>query len=357
MLRKIWLATWNCENQFPPADLIAAFVPSAVNAESPLDRPDVIAIGVQEGVPSHGRITALFGRHSAPPQWISDHVAALLRDYDAVGSHHLAGTTKGPLNYQQLGLLVRRGVDISDLEFGDYRASFSGKGGVVCTFTLAGKRIGIMSAHLDSSSAALRKSNLIGLLQKAGSLLRGDRKRNFFQSRRNASAWPDDFDVLFLMGDLNYRLKPPGRPESANTLAAMIATDPKRLWELDTLNAALTREPIWLGFQFPAPMPLFFPTYKREYRTRGPYNPSLLFAQQERKTPAAARAAYFSHINPATFDQPLDIAKRGEYDLGWLDRVGWRASSNGSVSCAAFVDFSTLVLSDHTPVLMKVDVR
>jgi endonuclease/exonuclease/phosphatase family metal-dependent hydrolase len=355
MLRKIWLATWNCENQFPPDDMIRGFIPAEMQRGGMLAWPDVIAIGVQEGEPSHAQKRAAFGFQSSRPQWLSEHVAAMLNQYESIGSHHLAGSTKGPVNFQQLGILVRRGVTVSDLRFDDYRGSLSGKGGIVCSLSVDRRRIGIISAHLDASTADRRRENLNGLVCKVAKLQPGARGVTDLSTARVTLR--SHFDAVFLMGDLNYRLKPPGTVLSPNALSELIASPDglEQLWSLDTLNASLRSDSAWYGFEFPKPSPLFNPTYKREYRTRGPNNPSLVFARN--RTAANARAAYFAHVDPAAFGRPLDIAKRGEYDLGWLDRVGWVSGHGAHVSCEQFVDFPELVLSDHTPVLMKIDLR
>jgi hypothetical protein len=68
---------------------------------------------------------------------------------------------------------------------------------------------------------------------------------------------------------------------------------------------------------------------------------------------ALVQQCYFNNqglTQPATYN-----ANRKAFDLGWLDRIGYKATP-GNVQAPVVKTYDNLTLSDHTPVLMQVTV-
>ena len=53
----------------------------------------------------------------------------------------------------------------------------------------------------------------------------------------------------------------------------------------------------------------------------------------------------------------FDFDKVDAYELGWLDRIGYKAGRNVIVNVVRYTDIATVTLADHVPMYMVCDVR
>jgi len=174
---------------------------------------------------------------------------------------------------------------------------------------------------------------------------------------------PNTWDVQFMMGDLNYRLDTGGGTTKLSTFCYRICSQRNVLFAADslakdpTLGTGNTN-----GWVFPEPCAgapgnaLYFPTYKKFYKGTAGAN--------------AQAAAMQLPANPDTnvplvYDLKTDKdgyvkegSREGQYDLGWLDRVGYRVSwaMNRTVNHVYSGSPVDAILSDHAPVYSIFDV-
>jgi hypothetical protein len=207
-------------------------------------------------------------------------------------------------------------------------------------------RIVLSGAHLDSKNAAKRTAQVNGAQNSADAL----------------SVGPLDWDVQFLMGDLNYRLNKTGNHNLA-AFCHLIALNRPLLFADDSMAG----DPI-LGaggnWVFPPPVAgapgpgagYYLPTYKKRYEANA--------------VAAAGAAALALPANPLTnvpalYDIKVDRngavkegSREGQYDLGWLDRIGYRINGRSGRQVNHIFSGSPpdLILSDHAPVYSVFDV-
>jgi endonuclease/exonuclease/phosphatase family metal-dependent hydrolase len=386
MAINIWLASWNCENQAPSDTMLNNFMVTDVNAALP-NPPDLIVVGLQEA-----DITSTFNR-----EFVSDRLAKTKRlgnNYQQIGSAYTVGFTKGKKNYLQIGVLCRNQLAITNKQTGTYKDGTEGKGGVFVKFDYTDNnnnvvRLGFINAHLDSKNAAKRESQIKGLLREITGSDNNDTVTQIEQALTN------QFDAVFFMGDLNYRLKTfqdlQNNPVFSNSpINNTIQIDPnfpglKNLGEntkvdtlvnwifnpnlrgslanLDSLYASSlvggnNPNTDGYGFTFP-PAGNLLPTYKRFYKDRTAANPCSLLAAGN-STAQNIRGCYFNGLqatDPVPYNQ-----KRQAFELGWLDRIGYKAKVGVPVQSLTpgqvlqLESKDGIVLSDHTPVLLKVQV-
>lgn len=225
MAINIWLASWNCENQAPDSTMLDDFlvndVTTAINNPNATE-PDLIIIGLQEAK-----------KDDNEKKFVSDRLAKAERlgnYYEQIASAYLEGRTEGKDNYLQIGVLRRKNQNnppITNIETGNYEdtepsdgdwlnlgksllgVNEKGKGGAFVKFTYSdaknsnGLRLGFINAHLDSKKPdkTKRESQIKALLCK----ITGLNEKAEVQQIKEALA--NDFDAVFFMGDLNYRLK------------------------------------------------------------------------------------------------------------------------------------------------------
>lgn len=360
----IWLATWNCENQAPNGTMLGQFIVPDFLAlpHNHLPVPDIIVVALQEAKPLNN-------------QFVSERLAltpALGGVYTHVAEHYMNGMTKGKINYIHMGVIAHNNnVNyVQNITTGKYKDGLEGKGGVYITLTYnnppaPAKRFCFIGAHLDSKDATKRDRQIRELL------------RTVTNSNANATdtaiaqALTANFHAVFFMGDLNYRLTSGGGipvGTQVQTMVNLISTSVGRtqLWRQDTLNGEALSVAVDLrsilvskfDFNFPR-MDHLLPTYKREYQNQTPCQ--ALAAQVtpgnagNLTAPAQAllQQCYFN--NQGLTQQAIYNAHRKAFDLGWLDRIGYKAAL-GNVQAPVVKTYDNLTLSDHTPVLMQVTV-
>lgn len=375
MAIRLWIASWNCENQAPDDKMLDDFIVNDVKKLLPRDQPDLIVIGLQEAT-KNSLINGKF---------VSERLAKHKRlgtQYDHVNSISIKGVTKGHLNYIQMGILQKKYSGdnpnqgrIYSIQEGSYKDSIGGKGGVFVKLVYSDNTLNIdpqtiadlnncelslcfINAHLDSNNNQKRDQEITELLRKCTNLDSGTDAAKIRQSLDN------QFNSVFFMGDLNYRLaEGTGISHQTTTVGKMVSLieteqGRKTLVTLDTFcNSSLVDEKQY-GFTFPSVAHLL-PTYKRNYKDRTANNPCLQLAnkfaenqQNQQNLRDLIRDCYF----PGQQDSELVKynSKRDAFDLGWLDRIGYR--NNVPLTVLEFIVKNDIVLSDHTPVILKVQV-
>ncbi len=343
----IWIATWNCENQAPDDTMLGDFINNEVNALPVAQKPDFIVIALQEAV------------NIWKGDFVSQRLAKTKRlgnDYTHLASSWVMGITKGTKNYLQVGVLAKNGAVVTNNSTNSYREGMEGKGGAYVKFRSGNRSLGFIGAHLDSRNNTHRNSQIKGLLAK----ITGNDPATV-TDQNLIHALVNQFDVLFFMGDLNYRLTAGGQINQGITVEQIvkkIATPAGRvqLWAQDTLpNSPLVAT---YGFNFPA-LDHLLPTYKREYTDKVPCTTlsTLLGAQPINLGPSQQgfiEGCYFKGIR-SDVAVPYNVGRQA-FDVGWLDRIGYRDNGNHVQNAPTFHSYDNLVLSDHTPLLMKVTV-
>jgi endonuclease/exonuclease/phosphatase family metal-dependent hydrolase len=334
MVMRIWLGTWNVEQQFPDQSMLDSWF----NTGRKLN-PDLLAFGFQEA-DRNGTFT--------------------VSGYQPIREVTVNGRTKAHKNRQLLIVFQRNNwneVVPAKVHAGQWRKDLStpkkklkfwaeyGKGAAVVTLLSvegSGCMYAICSAHLDSKSSPERINQINQILN---------------QAKTTAGMEPE---VLFFMGDLNYRLnaKPPiqAKQTTADNMIDAIAKNRPALLKLDSFNP----QDFPAGFVFPDPcdgIPKsapYLPTYKRIYA--GPAGVTARAAAGKLPSRDAVRDCFALKVK----NNIVQVGERaGQYDLGWLDRIGYKVSSShsGQVTHLCSGSCPDLVLSDHTPVYSVFDVR
>ena len=386
--KRIWLGSWNCENQVPPIDQLNTFIQQPVrDATYRNEAPNLILLGFQELYKKqHMRGTRSFPHERIAkdkPGRLGHNRIGMGRYYTDGGSVSEAGWTKGKRNYQQLGLLVRDGENLQNLRTGKWMHSgkvaghaMAGKGCLYVIFDYEGRRIAVISCHLESKSAQKQKQEIDGILRVITGEPIGRPETYTVNTVRQRLR--QDFYAVFFMGDLNYRLcgrqiahhVPAPVPMAGMQVRLYTQGDVPRVLPgqnlcATILNAAgrehlitnydqLLNSPLVrdYGFEFPFPrLPngeVCFPTYKREYQNR-----QVVPRFIGQRTLPNALSTYKLRAN----QNVKTSSSRGyAWDMGWLDRVGIIAG-NGPINARlnyTFSDAESINLSDHSPVLMKV---
>lgn len=354
--KRFWLGTWNCENQAPdPAGHLGTFVTTPVTAAGAAG-PDLLFLGFQEvdtknfGEFPHERLAkAKGGRLGA---------AYTLPQGGTVSSQ---GMTKGTINHQALGMLVKNGAAVTEIESGQY-SHRGGKGGLFLTFKYEGHAFAVISAHLESKGAQHQNKEIDELMTKVAT--------------RGKTVSLKRFHTVFIMGDLNYRIAgdqatAPSTARVADAasglqvhayaganeviprtmlgedMAATIlsAQGRRNLLRYDQLkDSALVKK---FGFQFPVPSLAngdpSYPTYKREYKVK-PAVPNFINTRSIQR----AMAAY---CLPQGQDMETSAERGHAYEIGWLDRIGYIAQA--APASVTVQDCEAVNLSDHSPVMMR----
>jgi endonuclease/exonuclease/phosphatase family metal-dependent hydrolase len=368
MATRIFLASWNLDNvMFPPNDLVRLLRGEDIRANT----CDIIVLGLQEAKNTANCID-LFQLYT--------------QSNNAMGTAYwsfqvaLFGHTKTKDNYQVLAVLVNpNGPGAVGLPTGYQYGTWGepvntgsvkkwlrhhtiggeeGKGGIVIAVDIlhngVARTFAFTSAHLDSRDPVRQNTEC-------------DRLEGV---RAGLNPVPD---VSFVMGDLNYRLNlppvPTPPPNQGDTnfsrrmdqVAKEICSSGGRanlFTNLDTLGNChfVTQH----GYTFPPPRRYansvagnyFFPTYKRKKNTSAPVSHG--------STPLAvaeAKRAYGFETETRNHIEYVKESRAGQFDAGWLDRIGYKSTIGANFNIVAFDAMHDLNISDHVPIYMVVDVN
>jgi hypothetical protein len=330
---RVWLGTWNVEQQFPDQNMIQAWL-----ADGQKYNPDILAFGFQEATRNG---------------------AFSIGGYQEINEVTVKGRTKGKKNRQLLAVFQSNQWDWlvpEKIASGDWRKNLStpkkklkfwaeyGKGAAVVTLLSAenaGCLFAICSAHLDSKNADERKNQISQILE---------------QAKQTAGMVPE---VIFFMGDLNYRLNAggpiPANQTTKSTMVDAIANKRAALLAQDSFKVGDFPS----GFVFPDPCdgapnsPPYLPTYKRIYA--GAAGATAKSSAANLPSPDAVKKCFALKVK----NDIVQVGERaGQYDLGWLDRIGYQVNTaKVRVTHLCSGSCPDLVLSDHTPVYSVFDVK
>ena len=320
------------------------------------ERPDLIVIGLQEARP-----TSMFHKPSKSFAFVGEKIAAnLVRDYRLnnyrfLGRQSFRGVTKGmqvaksldPTRSQLARQVIEviasnQNITLSRTKY--YQTKFlTEKGFVFAEVQFNNKRLAFISTHLDSGTDVKK------------------RRKMAYKIREKLHDWNNNdprYNALFLMGDMNYRLRRPAEwfgnvseAESQLIIEKLYARAERQQLmrkdsfianpdnpvsvgalrfdrgpaELDSLNMN------WIPFH-----PDALPTYKRSTKTdhkgyaawrrlRGPDSwnngsiPHGMIYRDGRYDRDVALTVYLK-------DRKLKVKRAGFYDFGWLDRIGFRTT-------------------------------
>jgi hypothetical protein len=199
-----------------------------------------------------------------------------------------------------------------------------------------------VSCHLNDTSTKKRDAELKNILDSI---------------TKNAS------NAIFLGGDLNYRpvYEEIGLPEGDVVYKELLA-DMNKFYKAHDLfgqgKAALVAT-----HKMTFPDPTFMPTYKRN--TKGsmtlPSNPKIEDLTKFYSLPEAKGVVVTdADGNPIKFDYKtageVKEKRRGEYAIGWLDRIGYKAVKDVTIADAHFGSCPSCLGGDHTPVFLSTKV-
>jgi hypothetical protein len=329
------MGTWNCEQQFPePSQLETLFshCDTAINHKD----CDLVVLALQEASRGGGGRLMLPGFHAldrleAEGQTKNTENCQLLFVWDKF-TPQPNGTV---VVANRLSSVVQRDLKKRIKFWSEY-----GKGSntTLIEWTPVGEQtawqLAFTGAHLDSKSAQKRSDQIADAMNAPSTLSQNGR-----------------WDVQFMMGDLNFRVNKTGT-WTLTHFVSTIYSNPETLFAGDSLkDNEVLRGPWW---HFPNPYAgapgtgtrLQWPSYKKFYK-----------GQQ------GAQARQVVSITRTTIPQIWDIKvdkdgnvkegeRAGQYDFGWLDRIGYRINGSSSRQVKLLYSGSPerLILSDHAPV-------
>lgn len=203
-------------------------------------------------------------------------------------------------------------------------SDWKGKGGVGATLEMGQSLLQVACMHFDSYSAKKR-----GELTEA---VIGE----FAKARSYTGSLQDATQVV--LGDFNYRLPSTGMEKNTLLDSLHLPSFRRSLASLDPLNQKSTSKAPLLerhGFLCNEPYALYPPTYRRAIDS----NACLQLSDKHN-----ARECY-----KAVFKEK----RPGLLELGWLDRVCWRAAPGLDVSVLMDNGWEEDLGSDHMPVWWK----
>ena len=305
--KAILCVTWNLELQCPDDQALKDSFVDYVHRKGVLPAPpppSLIVIGLQE---------AASYDYSSAGTFIGNRLVAsselLGKDYALIATGKFKGMTKvsqikGHKAQQVIQILARKSENASARAEEHKEGKFwSEKGFCFARVTLAGRDLGFVSTHLDSSTDVAKK-------QREGTEI-----LNFLKQQALGGK---TFDALFMMGDLNFRIS---KQENGgdlqwvrDSLATPAGRDNLRRYN-DTFKPAIFNNLpfIWPDFALGS-----LPTYKRK-KDESAYN---------RIRQLRGKIDVQNDLVRSTFEE-VKSDRPGVWDLGWLDRIGYAIHSPG----------------------------
>lgn len=373
---RVWLTSWNCNNRkLSNNDAVM----QAWFRDARAYDPDIIVIGQQEG-----NDTA-WNRLNA----------AGLPNYRKVNHSTLDGFAGGAYIHQYLTVMVRQTIPRAEVDTVAAKRKHMGKGinvlgqnkgGCLSVVSVGQANILFITCHLESkdNTNTVRARQIRDLVAAGRALCVNE-----------AGAEPN---AIFMMGDFNYRLEHGSRNGPVRwtnrNLAEMIVYDRESLYLKDTFKDPTNVLCPFHNIQgvgpwvFPEPRlngQLWPLTYKWNPREPNPMNYERTLAppagylpgcnwqndnhRQDLNYRAHVKRAYdtcikFKDKDPG-LDAPAEGKRAGEYDIGWLDRIGYCANIQNPLSSVDHVSFRPCNLisheflnaSDHMAICMRATLR
>lgn len=321
--KRVMCVTWNLELQCPDnAALTESFV-TTIRAQNDANRPNVIVIGLQETA-SYDTIAATFIGNKLVVNTLLGNAANFNNNpYVLLGTARFKGITKkgqifGKKAQQAIQVLVRQ-ADQANIagDFDAYQKAWqSEKGFVFADLNCYGKRLGFVSTHLAADSDESRRKGCQTISNAMGEYI-GDGGK---------------FSALFMMGDLNYRLRrmnstTPAATETQLIINMMVNRGGRmQLRTYDTFDAGTLN---LLPFMWPPHDQDCFPTYKRS-KSNSDYGvirqlkyPGGVMDNQGKVTNVNALKTIYAK------EGAFKEKRAGVWDFGWLDRIGYAVYAPG----------------------------
>jgi len=288
--KSVLCVTWNLELQCPDNQALKDSFVDYVKDK----KPAVIAIGLQEAA-AYSSIGEVFvGSKLASPELLG-------KDYELISTAHFKGITKGAQVFgmkaqQVLQILARKAEKAKAAGHTKQKATASEKGFCFTTVTLAGKNLGFVSTHLSADTDVEKK-------KKEGETILKYLKEQAKQGT---------FDALFMMGDLNFRIRQGNNAGDEELVRANLCIPNGRaaLMANDSFDPACFAN---LPFIWPPFEPSSLPTYKRK-KEKAVYP-----AIRALKGKLDGLCNSLRDIYPVTAKKD----RAGYWDFGWLDRIGY----------------------------------
>lgn len=315
------LLTWNMGNTKPAAPEVSYIAKELLEGST----PDLIVIALQEAKESLAEALEkgpLKGKYAVVAEETATGITKIAEGLSTMRTEVLQKVGTGKIT--PLTKVSRKGIKL--------------KGATCIAFEYGGFRFGFAGAHLDASKSEKRDAEF----KEAVAVLK-ELKANY----------------LFFMGDLNYRLPVGGKllnkditVEQLSALLCNADTRMKLFMEADPLRPGSKTNTH--DFIFPIPIcytgknpEITVPTYKRDTKVKTPRK-----VDKNGNVPVADFMAL--HFKGRDGNAPAVSEKRpGEFDLGWLDRVGFSCPSGTSFKEEDSRDLHGTTSSDHAPFLLK----
>ncbi len=339
-MKSIMVFTWNLELDLPDEDALKACFVDFISALPDEQWPALICIGLQEAK-SYSRTSSVFiGDKLVAPELLGGGKFKSC-PYKLLATTSFRGVTKkgqllGQKAQQAIQLLVR-GDLIKQVTAKSYQASkglMSEKGFCGIDATLFGKRLNFISTHLDASSNKERAKDV-----KA---IEDDLKARIKRYGK--------YHAMFLMGDLNYRVQPFVADMQMDGSVRLskdvpndykpLASDSKYIIELmrdrsgrDMLMDLDTFLETDAFDELPYAWPKFhldcLPTYKRGHKKSHYKKIKSLKNLMNDKGDYGTKNIPL--LNQLYSDKGIIKfkKKRGCWDFGWLDRIGYCVPESG----------------------------
>mmetsp|Transcript_4416 Transcript_4416/g.13391 ORF Transcript_4416/g.13391 Transcript_4416/m.13391 type:complete len:772 (+) Transcript_4416:139-2454(+) len=247
MILRVFCGTWNVNGKRPHVDLEPWLFP-----DGKLSKPiDLYIVGFQEAQ-SLSKMAAVMTDYNKGKAWTEQIQRTLGNGYIRVCMRQLVGI--------MLVIFVRPGIEIKDLMVADAGTGFfnvvGNKGGVAARFVINGVSLSCVSSHLAAheQNISKRNQNFQDILKRAtfgvGSA------DEFGQGPEGIHIL--DHDVVFWLGDMNYRIALPVH----EVMHLIHKKDWKTLARYDQLRIEMDASRVAPGFEEGALN--FAPTYKYE---------------------------------------------------------------------------------------------
>ena len=324
--RSILCVSWNLELQCPDkqalTDSFVNYIKSKKN-----NKPSLIVIGLQEATSYDNWAATFIGEKLARPELLGRH-------YTLLASERFKGITKGKQIIghkanQVIQVLGHKNAKISAETDQSKKKWYGEKGFCFAGVNMDGKNLGFISTHLSSDTDAAKKQN------------EGKKILEFLKEEAKS----DTFDALFMMGDLNFRVKQEGAAGDKKSVQRNLLSPGGRL-KLQQHDSFDPQAFAKLPFIWPPHEAGTLPTYKRK-KDKSVYGTIRRLKSREG---IDNRALLNLYPIGSKQDRP------GFWDFGWLDRIGYACVAPGQFNQRAKLGhsmFKSRLKLQNTDVVVK----
>ncbi len=330
--------TWNLELDQPKDAVLDKCFVEFLSNQPKIQRPEMIVIGLQETASYTVFGNTFIGHKLAGKKLLGG--INFEDPYELVETVSFKGvTSKGQIiskkAQQAIQVLVRKSakdkIKVAPLK--KSRGFFSEKGFVGVDVEFFGKRLNFISTHLDAKTEAHRLKDCETIIDTLHEL-----------SGKGA------YDGLWLMGDLNFRIPPFDATFDINGKVSLKHVDPEDYtpkptdsrYMIDLLRSRDGRKMLMahdsfhkteafkgMPYVWPKFHPDSLPTYKRKHKSKH-YKLIQKLEDVIDKDGKIAQTRLPEIQNLFTSKGVVKFKKkRGQWDMGWLDRIGYAVGVDG----------------------------